>query len=120
MKSFSLIWTLLIAFAVFESAACSRSNPPEVRTRILSVTERRRQIELLNAIGPNEIEGKSVSDFQELFSLADEIRSKNGKIVNYVFHRKGEGGNDDGTDSIAIIFVEDCQIQHLAFIVYPS
>ncbi len=69
MKRFSLIWTFLIAIAVFESVACSRSNSPEVRTKMLSASESRRQIELQKAIGLSEIEGKSVSDFPAVTTL---------------------------------------------------
>lgn len=119
MKNSSLIWTFLIAIALL-FAACSRSNPPERRARTLSDAESRRQIELLNAIGANELEGKSVSDFPEIFLLADEIRTENGKIVSYIFHRKGEGGSDGGTDSYAIIEVEDCLIKYFGFLVFPS
>jgi hypothetical protein len=120
MKNVSLIWTFLIAAVVFESAACNHSDPPDIETRTLSASETARQIELLNAVRPNEFEGKRVDDFPELFSLADEICSKNGKINRYVFHRKGEGGNDDGSDSIAFVVVKDGVIQSFGFLVVPS
>ena len=120
MKKISLILTFFIAVVVFEFAACNHSNPPYIEKRTLSATESARQIELLNSVRPNELEGKSVDDFPELFSLADEICSKNGKIERYVFHCKGEGGNDDGSDSVAFVVVKDGVIQSFGFLVVPS
>ncbi len=120
MKKISWIWTFFIAVVVFEFAACNHSNPPDIERRTLSANESARQIELLNAVRAKEIEGKSVDDFQELFSLADEICSKNGRIYRYVFHRKGEGGNDDGSDSVAFVVVKNGVIQSFGFLVVPS
>ncbi len=120
MNNRSQIWPLFIASFVFAFAACTNPKDPDIETRTLSATESRRQIELLEAIFPKDCLGKRVSDFPELFSLADEIHKKNDKIVCYKFHRKGKGGNDDGSDSVAFMEVEDGVIRYFGLISYPS
>ena len=118
MKNVSVIWPLLIASFVFLLVGCG--DVRNIEKRALTETESKRQIELLELLRPDEIEVKKVSDFPELFSLADEICSKNGQIVSYVFHRKGKGGNDDGSDSAALIIVENGVVQNFSFIMVPS
>ena len=120
MPADSPFWPTLIVCLVFAFAACKHSSPLGIEKLVLSDSARKRQIEILKSIHSNEIEGKKVTDFPELFSLADEIVSKNGKIVQYVFLRKGEGGNDDGTDSSAHIEVQNGVVQRYFMLVVPS
>ena len=117
-KNALVVWHLLIATMFIAMVGCGAVRHVEKRT--LTATESKRQIELLKEIRPDEIEGKQVSDFSELFSLADVICSENGQIVSYIFHRKGEGGNDDGSDSAALIIVENGVVQSFSFIIVPS
>lgn len=120
MKDPSLILPLVVACSVLAFAACTRTDHRHIEKRILSDSESARQIQLLESIDPKGIEGKMVSTFPELFSLADVICFENGKIVRYIFHRKGEGGNDDGSDSAAVIEVSDETIKGYYLLKVPS
>ncbi|MFO0944224.1 MAG: hypothetical protein U0930_26240 [Pirellulales bacterium] len=120
MKNPLLILPLLVACSVLVFAACTRTVQRQIEKRTLSDSESARQIQLLGSIAPNDIEGKMVSDFPELFSVADEICFENGKIVRYFFHRKGAGGNDDGSDSTAVIEVSDETIKGYYMLVVLS
>ncbi len=120
MRNVSLFLPSMVACLVLAFAACKHTVQPQIEKRLLSDTQRARQIQLLTSMHPDDIEGKLVSDFPELISIADEVCFENGKIVRYVYHRKGEGGNDDGSDSTAFIEVKDGVIQRYYLLVYTS